>query len=182
MSVICPGCGTVHSEDFIAGYASCPVCDCESGGRGWGLFESDARGLEIQRIDAAARFESDAAALDFVVRHPAHAKACILEALANARAEGSTVVTTHDHDQTQGPDSEHGLGSAQDRLARCPCGQVPTRLSIAQGDTLKWAFTYGDCCGEWHVEFRTKYLELQSPQCMALAVAAWNTSPRSPSR
>lgn len=63
-------------------------------------------------------------------------------------------------------------------LKPCPCGQTPKRLHIYQGNCSKYAFAYGSCCGEWHIEFRTDYKELDSPECMKLAIQAWDATPR----
>ena len=63
-------------------------------------------------------------------------------------------------------------------LLGCPCGKVPPSLIVTRGNTLKWAFVSGGCCGEWHFEFRTYYHEPGSPECSALAQAAWNEAPR----
>ena len=74
------------------------------------------------------------------------------------------------------------------KLKKCPCGKTPEKLSIMEGSTAKnahmegstakWAFVGGHCCGEWLVEFRTNYLELDSDECYDLAVAAWNRNGR----
>lgn len=63
-------------------------------------------------------------------------------------------------------------------LLACPCGAVPEALGIEEGSSCKWAFTYGDCCNDWHVEFRTHYKEVNTPECMELAIEAWNQAQR----
>ena len=63
-------------------------------------------------------------------------------------------------------------------LRPCPCGKTPALLSVMEGGSCKWAFVSGDCCGEWYVEFRTQYKELDSDECYALAVEAWNRTDR----
>ena len=63
-------------------------------------------------------------------------------------------------------------------LAPCPCGKAPDSLTIVPSNGYKHAFAVGDCCGEWHIEFRTNYALLDSPECMALAQEAWNDAPR----
>lgn len=65
-----------------------------------------------------------------------------------------------------------------DILLSCPCGKTPTRLLIDDGPPCKWAYVTGDCCSEWSVEFRTNYKATNSSACMALAIAAWNSTPR----
>ena len=64
-----------------------------------------------------------------------------------------------------------------DLLKPCPCGQTPKQLFIADNGS-KWAYTYGDCCNDWHIEFRTFYNPIDSDECMDLAVEAWNCAPR----
>lgn len=63
-------------------------------------------------------------------------------------------------------------------LSACPCGKVPNRLCIVEGQTCKWAYANGDCCGEWNVEFQTHYLKLSSDKCIELAIKEWNRAPR----
>jgi hypothetical protein len=59
-------------------------------------------------------------------------------------------------------------------LKPCPCGKVPELLVIPEG--TKWAQTYGNCCGEWTIEFRSQCKE--GDELMALAIEAWNAAPR----
>lgn len=64
-------------------------------------------------------------------------------------------------------------------LKPCPCGKTPDRLGISDGGQGgKYHFVAGDCCSEWMIEFRANYKPLESDECMALAIAAWNASPR----
>ena len=64
-------------------------------------------------------------------------------------------------------------------LMPCPCGKHPTELVIVDaGQGGKWAYVYGDCCSKWNIEFRTQYHPLDSNECMALALEAWNEAPR----
>lgn len=64
-------------------------------------------------------------------------------------------------------------------LKRCPCGVIPKELAITgNSNFVKYAYVYGDCCGEWEIEFRTQYKDLESDECMALAIKAWNEAPR----
>lgn len=60
----------------------------------------------------------------------------------------------------------------------CPCGKASPNLCIEKSSTAKWALVYGGCCGEWIVEFRTKYHHIDSPECIELATAKWNRAPR----
>lgn len=64
-------------------------------------------------------------------------------------------------------------------LAPCPCGETPCTLSIIPGFSSKWAWACGDCCGDWHIEFRTQYKNLETPECYELAREAWNGTDRS---
>ena len=64
-------------------------------------------------------------------------------------------------------------------LNPCPCGNVPARLDIVDsGQGPKYSLAVGDCCGEWHIEFRSDFSKFDSPECMALAREAWNAAPR----
>lgn len=65
------------------------------------------------------------------------------------------------------------------QLNKCPCGKIPNFLLISDNGA-KWAYVYGDCCAEWHVEFRTLYNPTDSNECMELAIEAWNQATRSP--
>ena len=64
-------------------------------------------------------------------------------------------------------------------LKACPCGKTPAGLGITDGSQGgKYHYVSGDCCGEWTIEFRANYKPLESAECMALAVTAWNAAPR----
>ena len=70
-------------------------------------------------------------------------------------------------------------GFIEVNLLRCPCGKIPEELVIVgSGLSSKWANVFGDCCGEWMIEFRSAYNDHDSEECMALATAAWNDAPR----
>lgn len=64
-------------------------------------------------------------------------------------------------------------------LKPCPCGKVPTYLSIDdQHEDIKYARAYCPECFVWSVAFRHGYLRLDDPHVEPLAVAAWNRAPR----
>lgn len=63
-------------------------------------------------------------------------------------------------------------------LKPCPCGEIPTELGIQPSSTSKWAWVYGNCCGEWSIEFRTEYKDTDTDECMDLAIDAWGRAPR----
>jgi hypothetical protein len=64
-------------------------------------------------------------------------------------------------------------------LKECPCGQVPTGLSIFMDySRAKWGYAAGNCCGEWSIEFRNNYNAVNSDETRALASEAWNRAPR----
>lgn len=64
-------------------------------------------------------------------------------------------------------------------LQACPCGQVPAALGVASHEARpKYAYAFGECCGEWHIEFRADYAELGSPEMLARAGDAWNNTQR----
>ena len=66
-------------------------------------------------------------------------------------------------------------------FAPCPCGQTPKRLVTSLGGQgYKWANVCGDCCGEWSVEFNTRYKDISTPECMEFAIDAWNKATRAP--
>lgn len=62
-------------------------------------------------------------------------------------------------------------------LRPCPCGKVPTEIHINEGGSVKWAWASGNCCDEWHTEFRTFYT-VEPDELMGYAVAGWNAAPR----
>jgi len=64
------------------------------------------------------------------------------------------------------------------KLKQCPCGQLPSSVIIQDGNTCKWAWVGGNCCGDWFTEFRTNYHGLETPECKKLAEAAWNNAGR----
>lgn len=64
-------------------------------------------------------------------------------------------------------------------LKPCPCGNTPTLLHITcEHERAKWAHCSGDCCNEWSIEYRNNYTPINTPEGMALAVAAWNDASR----
>lgn len=64
-------------------------------------------------------------------------------------------------------------------LTACPCGKVPTEIGIQDANQGgKWAYVVPNCCGEWMIEFRTNFLDLDSDACESLAIEAWNAAPR----
>jgi len=66
-----------------------------------------------------------------------------------------------------------------DEIAKCPCGATPNKLLIGGVERGgKWAQIGGDCCGEWEISFRTGYEALDSDECMAFGLAAWNGATR----
>lgn len=65
-----------------------------------------------------------------------------------------------------------------EELKKCGCGEIPEGLQVAHTATSKWAWVSGTCCGEWSIEFRTNYHDIESDECMKLAMQAWNLAPR----
>ncbi len=64
-------------------------------------------------------------------------------------------------------------------IEMCPCGKTPKELhSVDNGQNMKWGQVSGDCCGEWSIEFRTRYKDLESEECKEYARQAWNNAPR----
>ncbi len=67
------------------------------------------------------------------------------------------------------------------KVLPCPCGKTPNKLCLTDaGQGMKWAWASCDICGEWSIEFRTRYHPLDSKECMDLAIADWNDAPRKP--
>ena len=66
-----------------------------------------------------------------------------------------------------------------EELKTCPCGKTPQELFITDGNQGgKYALVYGDCCGEWQIEFRTDYHPIDSHECKKNAMSAWNYARR----
>jgi hypothetical protein len=64
-------------------------------------------------------------------------------------------------------------------IKSCSCGRLPDSLIITDnGQGTKYANVAGNCCGEWMIEFRANYNDLNSEKCMQLAASAWNNAPR----
>ena len=61
----------------------------------------------------------------------------------------------------------------------CPCGETPDTLCLMDnGQGSKWGNATCNKCGEWTVEFRTKYHSFDSKECMEQAIIYWNEAPR----
>ena len=65
-----------------------------------------------------------------------------------------------------------------DKLLPCPCGETPTELHLDKGATYKWGWVSGNCCNEWHIEFRTVNYQPDSPETMEQAIKYWNDALR----
>jgi len=63
-------------------------------------------------------------------------------------------------------------------LKGCPCGRTPTDVDVDGSFGSKWHLVYGNCCAEWHIQFRTNYHQRTTPENKALAIKAWNDAPR----
>jgi len=84
-----------------------------------------------------------------------------------------------EQEQQDASESSIGQSASTGRLARCPCGEIPPALSIVDtGQGGKYKSVMGLCCGEWMVEFRANYHADNSPECLDLAIDAWNGAPR----
>ena len=60
----------------------------------------------------------------------------------------------------------------------CPCGKTPEKILVEGEDRSKWARCYGDCCGEWMIEYRNSYEHIPSDESQQLAEQAWNDAVR----
>jgi hypothetical protein len=64
-------------------------------------------------------------------------------------------------------------------LLPCACGVAPDKLEIQDANQGgKWMNVSGNCCASWSIEARTEYNRLDTPECLALAIEAWNEAPR----
>ena len=62
-------------------------------------------------------------------------------------------------------------------LRQCPCGETPGCISVQDaGQGGKYALAVPSCCGDWMVEFNTRYKS--AGELLALAEKAWNDAPR----
>lgn len=65
-----------------------------------------------------------------------------------------------------------------EKLKKCPCGKEPKRLFFTfQDSSQKWGHAWGDCCGDWEVQFKNNY-ELDYDKQYQNAVKQWNSLPR----
>lgn len=67
---------------------------------------------------------------------------------------------------------------ASDALLACPCGKIPETLMYSEGETCKFAWVAGSCCGEWWIEFRTGYEQHGTLKFRDLGKDEWNKAPR----
>lgn len=68
-------------------------------------------------------------------------------------------------------------------LAPCPCGETPTKIYLGGKEDeityrVVFATAWGSCCDKWMVEFTLNDKGMDSPECMELAIKAWNAAPR----
>ncbi len=61
-------------------------------------------------------------------------------------------------------------------LKQCPCGKIPGKLVIVVENLQKWSFACGNCCHDWHIEFRSDYAI--GDELMEKAIEAWNNTCR----
>lgn len=65
-------------------------------------------------------------------------------------------------------------------LKPCPCGKTPNMLVTMDGNQGgKWHTAFGDCCGDWAIEFRASLgSDHNSTENKARAIEEWNNVPR----
>lgn len=79
--------------------------------------------------------------------------------------------------------SEQSLSMSNDdglerrEIYPCPCGQQPIALMVEIDRDRKRGHTFGDCCGEWIVEFNNNYTA-DKDKMAEKARRAWNRAPR----
>lgn len=80
------------------------------------------------------------------------------------------------------PETLEPLGIEDDGLERihlepCPCGKTPKMLMVELETSKKRGHTFGDCCGEWMIEFNNNY-NVDKEKMADKAKVAWNRATR----
>ncbi len=66
----------------------------------------------------------------------------------------------------------------KEELKACPCGKIPKELSICIGSNYRWAYVGAGCCDAWEIEFKTQGYDIDSKECMEIAITEWNSATR----
>ncbi len=72
-------------------------------------------------------------------------------------------------------------GLERTHLEPCPCGKTPNMLMVELETSKKRGHTFGDCCGEWMIEFNNNY-NVDKEKMADRAKVAWNRATRRPWR
>ena len=66
-----------------------------------------------------------------------------------------------------------------DKLAVCPCGQIPEKLTVESAlYSNTWATVRGNCCYDGQIEFHKNFSVVGSEENIRRAREAWNDAPR----
>ena len=66
-----------------------------------------------------------------------------------------------------------------DNLAACPCGEIPHYLCVEDlGAGYCVYLVSGDCCGNWHVLFKSEHAKAGSEENGRKAIETWNAAQR----
>lgn len=68
-------------------------------------------------------------------------------------------------------------GLVRKEIYPCPCGQTPVALMCEVDSNRKRGHVFGDCCGEWQVEFSNNYTQ-DKEKMGERARKAWNAAQR----
>jgi len=68
-------------------------------------------------------------------------------------------------------------GVVRIHLEPCPCGETPKMLMLELNQDRKRGHVFGDCCGEWQIEFNNNY-NVDKEKMADKAKVAWNRATR----
>jgi hypothetical protein len=66
----------------------------------------------------------------------------------------------------------------REALKPCPCGKVPEKLIISEGNTYRWRQISGSCCGEWEIESQRIPYQATETEVYELCAETWNQATR----
>lgn len=77
----------------------------------------------------------------------------------------------------QNSNTSNDDGLERKHIEPCPCGEQPMNLMLELDKDRRSGHVFGDCCGEWLVEFQNKY-NPDKDKMAEKARVAWNRAPR----